>query len=441
MPHSTQAHPPEAAADSEGAAYPSLADLGQRSTVADLPAHDFQVPATTLGQRVAEAFQRRPDLPGVIVPGPDGSPGLISQQSFFKLLSRPFCQEIFLKRPVALMLRNLDVPPLRLGHDTDIAEAARLALNRRPLWVYEPLLIAYPDGTARVLDIHVLLLAQAQLLRVAQVALVQSEKLASLGQLAAGVAHEVNNPLAYSLNNLAVLRRDVMAVLQVLDVYRQARDHLERAAPEVAAAADVVAEEHDLAYLLPNFGRLFDKTQEGLRRVRDIVNNLRDFARLDEAEQSEADLNAALLSALEFLGPELKHRAVRIDRQFQELPPVLCHPRKLNQVFLNLLLNAVQACGAQGGVVTLRTRAEADAVAVEVEDNGSGIRPEHLGRIFDPFFTTKPVGQGTGLGLAVAYGIVREHGGSIHVESQPGRGSLFRVRLPLRPATGAAGRT
>jgi signal transduction histidine kinase len=430
MPHSTEVG--LSAAERGASLHPSLANLGPKSTLADLPLYDFQVPSATPGRQVAEAFKRRPDLPGVIVTGGAGALELISQANFFKLLSQPFCLEIYLGRPIELVVQALNVAPLRLGHGTDIAEAAQRALHRGPLWVYEPLLVEYPDGTARILDIHVLLLAQAQLLRVAQVALLQSEKLASLGQLAAGVAHEVNNPLAYVLNNVNVLRRDVQVLLQVLRTYRQCRDSLACADPETAAAVAQLEEEQDLAYLVPNLDRLFDRTQEGLHRVRDIVANLRDFARLDAADLAEADLNACLRSALELTGHEIKRRAVRVETQLQELPRFVCHSRKINQVFLNLLLNAIQSCGKEGGVVVLRTRLEGDEVVVEVEDNGSGIQPEHLPRIFDPFFTTKPIGEGTGLGLAVTYGIIREHGGSIQVESQPGRGSLFRARLPLR---------
>jgi signal transduction histidine kinase len=434
MPQTTEECVPEAVADTDGPLYPSLAALGPKSTLADLPSHAFQVPASTPGQLVADAFKRRPDLPGVIVTSDERPPELISQQCFFKLMSRPFSLEIFLKRPIGIMLSILDAPRLCLDHGTDIAEAARLALNRRIEWVYEPILVEYPEGQARILDIHILLLAQAQLLRVAQVALVQTEKLASLGQLAAGVAHEVNNPLAYALNNVNVLRRDVLAMLPILDAYRQARDRLACVEPQTAAAIARLEEEQDVDYLVHNLGRLFDKTVEGLNRVRDIVRNLRDFARLDEADVSEADLNACLRSALEILGHEIKCRSVRVETQLRELPRVLCHPRKLNQVFLNLLSNAVQACGDSGGVVVVRTGSDAGGVVVEVQDNGSGIKSEHLPRIFDPFFTTKPVGRGTGLGLAVTYGIIRDHGGSIQVDSEPGRGSLFRVRIPLRPA-------
>ncbi len=290
----------------------------------------------------------------------------------------------------------------------------------------------------RIIELEQALAAQNRALREAQAALVQTEKLASLGQLAAGIAHEINNPIAYVANNLAVLRRDVPAALQVLDKYREGREALRSAAPDLAAEAERLEQEIDLPYIRDSLNRLFERSLDGLKRVRDIVRNLRDFARLDEADFKEADLNAALESTLEIAGHEIKKNAVQLRTHLAPLPPVLCHPGKVNQVFLNVLLNAVQA--APGGAVEVRTRPDeaAGGVAIEVQDDGRGIPVEHLPHIFDPFFTTKPIGQGTGLGLSVSYGIIRDHGGSIDVESEVGRGTLFRIRLPLRPPRGAA---
>src|SRR5262249_45233881 len=172
----------------------------------------------------------------------------------------------------------------------------------------------------------------------------------------------------------------------------------------------------DLPYICDSLPRLFERSLDGLKRVRDIIKNLRDFARLDEADFKEADLNAALQSTLEIASHEIKKSDIQLRTQFGQLPLVLCHPGKINQVFLNVLLNAVQAT-APGGTVEVRTRTDeavgTGGVAIEVQDNGCGIKPEHLPHIFDPFFTTKPVGQGTGLGLSVSYGIIRDHGGSI----------------------------
>jgi signal transduction histidine kinase len=276
-------------------------------------------------------------------------------------------------------------------------------------------------------------------LREAKVALIQSEKLASLGRLAAGVAHEINNPLAFVVNNLAVLRRNVLGTLRVVDKYREGGQILAREAPGLAAEATLLEEEVDLPYFRESLPRLFESSDDGLRRVRAIVQNLRDFARLDEAEFQDVDLNDALQSTLEVLRYELDKKAIRVATDFQHLPAVACFAGKVDQALLNILLNAIQASEREG-VIEIRTRSEGEAdVVVEVEDHGSGIRPEHLPHIFEPFFTTKPVGAGAGLGLSVSYGVVRDQGGTIGVESVVGRGSLFRIRLPVRPRTADAG--
>lgn len=282
-----------------------------------------------------------------------------------------------------------------------------------------------------------------QELRKAQSQLVQSEKLASLGQLAAGMAHEINNPLSYVLNNLAVLHRDVQAAMEVLNKYREGREALAGVNPPLAAEAARLEVEMDLPYFQENLVRLFDTSQTGLKRVRDIVKNLRDFARLDQAEHKDVDLVEALRSTIEVLRHEIDAKKLQVRTDVQQLPDVLCEPGKMNLVFLNLLLNAIQAC-QPGGTVTVRAqcspyapREEAgQAVVIEIEDNGCGIPPEHLPRIFEPFFTTKPPGQGMGLGLSISYGIIREHGGSISVDSTPGRGSVFHVKVPLMPKNG-----
>lgn len=286
----------------------------------------------------------------------------------------------------------------------------------------------------RVVRLEQTLAEQNRALREAQAALVQSEKLASLGQLAAGMAHEVNNPLAYVVNNLAVLRRDVTAALDLLARYRAARPSLAQVEPAVASELARLEHETGMAETEASVPRLFDRSLEGLKRVRDIVRNLQDFARLGAADFQEADLNEGVLSTLEIVRYEVKKKALQVETQLGDLPPVLCHAGKVNQVFLNLLMNAIHACAA-GGRIEVRTRREErrPGVVIEVIDNGCGIPPEHMPRLFDPFFTTKPIGQGTGLGLAVSYGIVRDHGGSIDVESEPGHGSLFRVHLPLQP--------
>ncbi len=289
----------------------------------------------------------------------------------------------------------------------------------------------------RMIELESKLAEQNRELRMTQAALVQSEKLASLGQLAAGMAHEINNPVAYVTNNLAVLKRDVRAVVEVLQAYRRGAEVLARAAPPLAAELAELEAASDLAWIEENLPRLFASSLEGLGRVRNIVQNLREFARLDSADLDALDLNAALTSTLGVLAREVQEKQLAVETHFGQLPPVVCRPGKIHQVFHNLLLNAIQASEPRGSL-EVRTAVERDQALVEVQDHGCGIAAEHLPRLFEPFLTTKAVGRGAGLGLAICYGIVREHGGAIEVDSQPGRGSTFRVRLPLHaePAQG-----
>ncbi len=289
----------------------------------------------------------------------------------------------------------------------------------------------------RIIELELKLAEQYRQLRMTQAALVQSEKLASLGQLAAGMAHEINNPVAYVTNNLAVLNRDVRSVIEVLRAYRRGTDVLAQEDPRLAAEVAELEAASDLAWIEENLPHLFAASLEGLGRVRNIVQNLREFARLDSAELDELDLNAALTSTLEILARDVEEKQLAVQTSFGQLPLVVCRPGKIHQVFHNLLLNAIQA-SQPGGTIELRTAIEREQAVVEVLDHGCGIAPEHKPRLFEPFFTTKAVGRGAGLGLAICYGIIRDHGGAIEVDSQLGRGSLFRVRLPFssEPAQG-----
>jgi len=184
-----------------------------------------------------------------------------------------------------------------------------------------------------------------------------------------------------------------------------------------------------LAWVQENSSRLFAASLDGLSRVRNIIQNLREFARLDAAELDELDLNAALKSTLDVLRRDLDEKQLTVSTRFEPLPPVLCRPAKIHQLFHNLLLNAIQASGPQAGI-ELRTTADDDQVLVDVQDHGSGIDPVHLPHIFEPFFTTKGQGHGTGLGLAVVQGVIQQHLGMINVYSEPGHGTTFRVYLP-----------
>jgi signal transduction histidine kinase len=192
----------------------------------------------------------------------------------------------------------------------------------------------------------------------------------------------------------------------------------------------------DLAFLQDDIGDLVRESMDGLKRVRDIVQALKDFSHVGETDWQVASLHAGLDSTLNIVANELKYKA-RIEKQYGELPPILCLASQLNQVFMNLLVNAGQAIGSDG-VISIRTGHADDWVWVEIGDTGAGIAPEHLNRIFEPFFTTKAVGSGTGLGLSLSYGIVNKHGGRIEVTSEVGQGTRFTVHLPVSPPAARA---
>ncbi|HKM54102.1 MAG TPA: ATP-binding protein, partial [Isosphaeraceae bacterium] len=263
---------------------------------------------------------------------------------------------------------------------------------------------------------------------------VQSEKLASLGLLSAGVAHEINNPLSYIANNLAVLERDTRSLLALVATYEKARELLAANRGDLVAEIDRLDNECDFAYIKANLDKILASTRQGVKRVAEIVHNLRGFARLDRAAVDQMDIHEALAAALEMIRGRLERRRITVEERRGELPPVSASPVQINQVFLNLLVNAMQAIESthrDDGLIVVETRCNGKEVILEVKDNGCGIPADVLPQIFDPFFTTKSVGDGTGLGLSITHGIVQDHGGRMDVETAAGQGTCFRVILPI----------
>jgi len=271
-------------------------------------------------------------------------------------------------------------------------------------------------------------------LRSAQDQLLQAERLASIGQLAAGVAHEINNPIGYVFSNFGTLEAYLARLFEMLEAYEQAEPALADSA--MATKLATLRARVELDYLKQDIPMLMGESKEGLSRVRQIVQDLKDFSRVGEAEWQWSDLHKGLDSTLNIVWNELKYKC-KVTKAYGDLPAVYCLPSQLNQVFMNLLVNAGHAIETKGEI-TIASGRRGDEIWVAVTDTGKGIPQENLNRIFEPFFTTKPVGQGTGLGLSLAYSIVQKHQGRIEVESKVGEGSTFRVVLPIRPATAPA---
>lgn len=269
-----------------------------------------------------------------------------------------------------------------------------------------------------------------QTLRHAQEQLVQSEKLASIGQLAAGVAHEINNPVGYVFSNFSSLERYLADLFRMLEAYELAEPQL--SGTPAAAQLSALRQEIELDFLKEDVPTLMAESREGIARVRKIVQDLKDFSHVDARKEWEwSDLRKGIDSTLNIVQNEIKYKA-DVVKVYGDMPEVQCLASELNQVFMNLLVNAAHAIDKARGTIWIRTGTRGDSVWVEIEDDGCGIAGENLSRIFDPFFTTKPVGKGTGLGLSLSYGIVQKHDGRLEVDSVPGRGTRFLMTIPIK---------
>jgi len=257
--------------------------------------------------------------------------------------------------------------------------------------------------------------------------LLQSEKMASIGQLAAGVAHEINNPVGYINSNITSLTDYVNDLLSFIKTLTEMSES------ENVSSHDVkkLKQDIDYTFIEEDIGHLLSESKEGVHRVKKIVQDLKDFSHVDEEEWQWTDLHKGIDSTLNVVNNEIKYKA-EVIKEYGDIPDVECIASQLNQVFMNLLVNAAHSIETQG-TITIRTEKEDDEhIRIQIVDTGKGIKEENVSKLYEPFFTTKPVGQGTGLGLSLSYGIITKHGGKIDVESEVGKGTTFTITLPVK---------
>jgi signal transduction histidine kinase len=365
--------------------------------------------------------------------------GTLSRFQLNQIFMRRYGRELYGRRPVAHVMNT---SPLRVEGALTLEAAAQLVATQVSAPMREDFIIV---DQGRYLGVGIVLdLLRAMERRVAQhtAQLVQSEKMASLGQMVAGVAHEINTPLGYVRNNVEMMEGVFGQLVEVIGHFEDLTALFESGGDEAAITAQMVkasaaATELREAKVVEDSLALFKDTLFGVDQIREIVVSLKDFSRLDQARVAAVNLNDCIDQTLVIARNVLKGR-VEVTKHYAELPPVSCSPSQVNQVFLNLLTNAAQAIDHDDGAIEIRTESEGGFVSVSILDNGKGIAPENLQKIFDPFFTTKPVGQGTGLGLSISFQIVQAHGGSIRVASEVGRGTRFVVSLPVAAANAIA---
>jgi PAS domain S-box-containing protein len=269
--------------------------------------------------------------------------------------------------------------------------------------------------------------------RLNEMQMMQTEKMSSLGQMVAGLAHEMNTPLGFVKNNIEMLEAKNKETKELIALYEKLRSQIMYGSPNDVAL--LLSQIDTVSQKVKNrvwqeSDSLFRSSVEGINRIQDLILNLKNFSRLDEADFKPTDINENIESTLKIAGHMFKG-GIQVIKEFSPLPPVQAFPAQMNQVFLNLITNAVHAVDERTGRITIKTMHQGNSVVIKVIDNGKGIPPENLKKIFDPFFTTKPVGQGTGLGLSIAYKIIEKHGGKIEVQSQVGRGTEFTITLPV----------
>ncbi|MBD2122919.1 ATP-binding protein [Trichocoleus sp. FACHB-262] len=443
--------------------------LSLESTLQELQLHNFQVDSNCLGSEVSQVFEQNPLLPGVILVDCGELIGSISRRRFLEQMSRPYGVELFSKRPLKVLYNFTKSETLILLGGTSIVAATRQSLARSLELIYEPIIVQIEPSVYRLLDVHQLLVAQAKIHELTtqllheqtQAQMIQTEKMASLGRMVAGVAHEILNPVNFIWGNLGYLSRYSQDLIRLVSTYDQE-------IAQVSLDSTLVQQEKaeiEFDFLLQDLPQVIDSMRMGAERLKRIVGGLRSFSHMDEAKLRATDVHECIDNTLLILGNRLKY-GVEVVKNYGDLPLINCYPGQLSQVFMNLISNAIDALAEKtdnttneqklNGILakqpvttnswqpqikisTAVFRIESSAslksddwVVIQIVDNGCGIPSEIQARIFENFFTTKPVGQGTGLGLAISHQIVTEkHQGQLSLRSQPGVGTEFEIRLPI----------
>jgi signal transduction histidine kinase len=417
--------------------------LNLESTVKELSLWDFQVLPSCLGYDVAQQFAINPLIPGVVLVEQGVLVGMISQRRFLEFMSRPYGLDLFTKRSLKTLLNFLPSDVLILPGETLIVAAARQSLQRCPQSLYEPIVVQIAPQTYRLLDVHQLLVAQSQIHELAtqllheqtQAQLLQAEKMASLGRMIAGIAHEITNPVNCIAGNFPFLSKYFSDLIDLAQTY-------EAENPTHSLAVQKKKEKIDFEFLQEDLPALLTSIKVSAERLTQIVGSLRSFSHMDENKRKPADIHECIDSTLLILNNQLK-RGIQVVKNYGNLPLVNCYSGQLSQVFMNIFSNAIDAIWEnknhsenwqpQIEITTAVIEPEnPQFISIKIADNGIGIPPELQKQIFEIFFTTKPVGKGTGLGLAISNQIISEkHGGKLQMKSQPGVGTEFEIILPL----------
>ncbi len=416
------------------------------STLNDLFLHQHNVDIHQVGAVLFEVFEAHATLPGVILWEGDRLVGMLSRRRFFEIFSRRYGPELFLKRPIRLLYEYAQQPFITLAGTMTVVEAMQPALDRDPLLLFEPILVECRDRQFALLDVQHLLLAHTrihdlttELLRQQTHAkLLQTEKMASLGIMVAGVAHELLNPVNFVCGNLDYLSDYIAGLIDLLTLYEQEY-------PEDAPAIATRKSDLEFEFILQDLPRIVDSMRIGSERLERIISALRNFSHMDEQVKRPLDLHQCLDNTLLILNSRIKN-FITVEKKYGQIPQINCFSGQLSQVFTNLIGNAIDALTEHAEksqdptwqpTLTVTTAMVAlsasppDHIAITVQDNGMGIPADLQTKIFETFFTTKPAGKGTGFGLAIARQIVEEkHGGQLRLESQPGCGTQFTVLLP-----------